>query len=171
MNFDVNIVEVLKLIALVIAAVWAIFLFSRSQELQRAQIYKDMEFKAIDLFTIAMNDPTLNALYAKSNIEVSASERKKIEDYAYCVLNLFELIFNLQKRKLITEEIFATWAPWYHEFSQGAIARDHWTNEAEEHYTSHFGRVMGKIMELKTLEQVRQLLDDEGLIKHERPRS
>lgn len=161
-----SIVLTLQLIATVVAAGWAIFLFHKSQNLQKAQIYKDMEFKAIELFAMAIKDPTLNKLYETELGEVSEDERRKIRDYAYCVLNLFELIFNLQARRLITEEIFATWVPWYFEFSRGLLAKKLWKDEAAEHYTSDFGRAMGKIMAHDHLARSYEMLGQMGMMAY-----
>lgn len=164
-------IDAVQLLGLAIAAGWALFLFHQSQRLQRAQIYKDLEFRAIDLFVMALEEPKLNAIYEtdpEKTAALSEEERSRLRDYAYCVLNLFELMFNLQERRLVTDRIFSTWAPWIFEFSRGAFSRNLWKEEACWHYSGKFGDAMRKVMSNpQGLKQVRRVFADMHLMKRD----
>jgi hypothetical protein len=158
---------------------WALLLFLRSQQIQKAQLYKDLQFKAIDLFLEAVRKPELNRIY-DPNFEIPATDAsparlqqwpdsaRPLFDYAYSVLNLFELTFNLQKRRLITEEIFLTWVAWYWDFSRGSFALWLW-KDARWNYSSDFMKAMDKFFAIKEdgWREAYQFLDHTGIIRYD----
>ena len=138
-----DIVDLVQAIATVVAAGWAIYLFKVSQEIQRAQIYKDLEFKAIDVMLKRVEKKELSMLYdPDANIRLDQPESKSIVEYGYCVLNLLELMFGLQKKHMLPEGSFVTWLPWCWEFSRGGCAAKLWREQARQHYSSDFADLM-----------------------------
>jgi hypothetical protein len=169
----------LAIIVAIAAGFWSLFLFYKSQQIQKAQLYKDVELKAIDLFLEAMKNPELNKIYdprfelPKDDIDSSESMQwsnsiASMANYAYSVLNLFELVFNLQKRRLITEEIFMTWVAWYWDFSRGVFAQWLWKN-AKWNYSTGFMEIMDKFFQIKddNWTDAYTILDQKGVLRYD----
>lgn len=169
----------LAVIAIIAAGVWSLFLFFKSQQIQKAQLYKDLELKAIDLFLEAMKNSELNKIYdsqfeiPKTDIDSSESMQwsdsiASMANYAYSILNLFELVFNLQKRRLITEEIFMTWVAWYWDFSRGVFTQWLWRN-AKWNYSTEFMEVMDKFFQIKddSWADAYTILDNKGVLRYD----
>lgn len=169
----------LAIIVAIAAGFWSLFLFYKSQQIQKAQLYKDVELKAIDLFLEAMKNPELNKIYdprfelPKDDIDSNESMQwpnsiASMTNYAYSVLNLFELVFNLQKRRLITEEIFMTWVAWYWDFSRGVFTQWLWKN-AKWNYSTGFMEVMDKFFQIKddNWTDAYTILDQKGVLRYD----
>jgi len=178
---NINTFEILSkcltIISIVVAGIWSLLLFFKSQQIQKAQLYKDLEFKAIDLFLEATKNNELNKIYdphfepPKVDTDLSMQLPESITflvNYAYSILNLFELVFNLQKRHLITEEIFMTWVAWYWDFSRGALTQWLW-REAKWNYSTDFMEVMDRFFQARNddWKEVYLFLDHKGVLRYD----
>lgn len=149
-----EILTVLQVAAIIGGGGWAIYLFLVSQEIQRAQLYKEIEFKSTDVLLRAVDKPELYKLYdPQSDVVMDDPTAVPLASYAYSILTLFELMFNLQKKGMLPKEIFITWIEWYWEFSRGQFGSQLWVNEANPHFSSDFSELMNKFVSLGTTQR------------------
>jgi uncharacterized membrane protein (DUF2068 family) len=148
-----EVLQIVQVAAILIGGSWAIWLFLIRQRLQKAQLYKDMELKAVDVIHMPVDKPKLDQIYsqkADSIASLTIEDTVSLSAYAYGVLNLLEVMFNLQRRKMLPKEVFLTWIAWYWEFSKGVFAANIWTTEAKMHYSNDFTMFMNQLIELRT---------------------
>ncbi|HEC76783.1 MAG TPA: hypothetical protein ENI33_05955 [Thermoplasmatales archaeon] len=177
MKNAISITQLITIIVLVIS-LWITYKeFQRSNKVRKQDIYTKLELSSIELFKIAIDHPEIEKIYdAKIEKDISDIEKERLLEYTACLLNLFEIQFNLRLSGDIEPVIFGSWMPWFYDLCRTSYFKEVWKN-LQKHYTPRFREFINSLIntidtasesekEKMFYEKASQLMGDDEVIKN-----
>jgi hypothetical protein len=171
------ITQIITTIVLVITLFITIKEFRNSNKSRKQEVYTKLELSSIEIFRMAIENPKLEKIYSgELEKNLPETEFKKYMEYSSCLLNLFEIHFNLRSTKDIDPVVFATWIPWLYDLCVSAYFRKAW-EDLQKHYVPRFRRFINILIqtiddsddplkERAFYDKAAQLMGDDEIIKN-----
>jgi hypothetical protein len=133
------------------------------RKLQLRRNYMDLEFEAINLFRVCLDNSEVVAFLEGADAEKKVSETGDKAYWLVCqVLNLFEIMISLREEEMVSSDLFNTWVSWFHELGTAKRFDAFWIKEELwSHYKHDLQKIMNVALELRLNRTHKDLSDQE----------
>jgi len=142
---DSMIGQTTAVVTLIIVIVTFVYNFFSARRIRRQEIYQRLEFASIDLFKFEIQHSKKTWRLYDQNFNLAGMNEqaeREITNHITQLLNLFEMIIELHKNKIVDDEIFCTWLKWIFEIADLKTFQSFWEKDLRNHYTGSLGMLI-----------------------------